>query len=230
MEISMDYQKKLTKAMADLDEEHVLKYVQLMLSSGYSHAAIRKCLTEGSEEVGSYFEDGEYFIADLIVSGMIYQHALALMIPPFESGDPRPVGRAVIGVVEGDIHDIGKEIIVSLLRAERFDVIDLGVDVKPERFVHALRTYHPDIILLSGLLSDSVAAVSRTMQALNAESERRKTIIFVGGQCASEQLCTQTGADSWGYDTIYTIEFCKKAIEKSHAKSDEKTTSVQHHL
>ena len=67
----MDYQKKLTKAMAELDEENVLKYVQIMLASGYSHAAIRKCLTEGSEEVGSYFEDGEYFIADLIVSGMI---------------------------------------------------------------------------------------------------------------------------------------------------------------
>ena len=66
----MDYQKKLTKAMAELDEENVLKYVQIMLASGYSHAAIRKCLTEGSEEVGNYFEDGEYFIADLIVSGM----------------------------------------------------------------------------------------------------------------------------------------------------------------
>lgn len=220
MEISMDYQKKLTKAMAELDEENVLKYVQIMLASGYSHAAIRKCLTEGSEEVGSYFEDGEYFIADLIVSGMIYQHALSLLIPPLESGDPRPVGRAVIGVVEGDIHDIGKDIVVSLLRSERFEVIDLGVDVKPQRFVHALRTYHPNIILLSGLLSASVSAVARTMKELNAEPGRRDTIIYIGGQCASEQLCTQTGADNWGYDTIYTVDFCKKVIENSYAKNN----------
>lgn len=215
----MDYQKELTNAMAQLDEEKVIKYIQTMLASGYSQAAIRKCLTEGSEEVGSYFEDGEYFIADLIVSGMIYQHALSLLIPPLESGDPSPVGRAIIGVVEGDIHDIGKDIVVSLLRSERFEVIDLGIDVKPQRFVHALRTYHPDIILLSGLLSESISAITNIMAELNAVPARKDTTIFIGGQCASEQLCTQTGADNWGYDTIYTLDFCKKVIEKNHAKN-----------
>lgn len=99
-------------------------------------------------------------------------------------------------------------------------MIDLGVDVKPQRFVHALRTYHPNIILLSGLLSASVSAVARTMKELNAEPGRRDTIIYIGGQCASEQLCTQTGADNWGYDTIYTVDFCKKVIENSYAKNN----------
>ena len=214
----MKYQEKLVDAMAQLDEENVMKYIQLMLTSGFSHEAIRKYLTEGSEEVGSYFANGEYFIADLIVSGMIYQHALSLLVPPLESGNPKPVGRAVIGVVEGDIHDIGKDIVVSLLRSERFEVIDLGIDVKPQRFVYALRNYHPDIILLSGLLTASTVSVIRTMKELNIEARRKETSIYIGGQCASKQLCSQTGADGWGYDTIFTVDFCKKAIEK-HAKN-----------
>lgn len=219
MEISMNYQEELIKSMAQLDEENVLKYIQLMLTSGFSREAIRKYLTEGSEEVGYYFANGEYFIADLIVSGMIYQHALSLLTPPLESGDPKPIGRAVIGVVEGDIHDIGKDIVVSLLRSERFEVIDLGIDVRPQRFVYALRSYNPDIVLLSGLLASSSLSVARTMKELNADPCRKETRIFIGGQCASSQLCSQTGADGWAYDTIVTIDFCKKVIKEYHAKN-----------
>lgn len=209
----MDYQKELIKAMAQLDEEKVFKYVQMMLASGFTHESIRACLTKGSEEVGDFFESGEYFIADLIVSGMIYQRALSMLIPKTETGNPHPIGRVVIGVVENDIHDIGKDIVVSLLRSERFEVIDLGVDVKPQRFVHALTTYQPDIILLSGLLNSSSFSMIETMNALNAQHKRKETVIYIGGQCVSQQLCDQMGADGWGYDTFSTVDFCKKVIK-----------------
>ena len=115
-----------------------------MAAEGHSFEEIQQCLNTGISAVGTRFERGDYFIADLIVSGMIYRSALNEREPLRSGGAPRPLGKVVIGVVAGDIHDIGKDIIVSLLRAERFDVVDLGIDVKPERFVHAVRNYHPD--------------------------------------------------------------------------------------
>ena len=132
----MNYRDLLVDAMTELDEDLVMDYVQKMIQQGVSISAIQMCMNIGVTNVGKKFENGEYFIADLIVSGMIYRDALRLLSPMMSTNRLMPIGRVVIGVVEGDIHDIGKDIVVSLLRAEHFEVIDLGVDVKPERFLY----------------------------------------------------------------------------------------------
>lgn len=214
---SMDLNRQLIEAMADLNEDLVIATVRQMAAEGHSFEEIQQCLNTGISAVGTRFERGDYFIADLIVSGMIYHSALNEREPLRSGGAPRPVGKVVIGVVAGDIHDIGKDIIVSLLRAERFDVVDLGIDVKPERFVHAVRNYHPDVVLLSGVLTTAQEAMVQTIQALTDAGLRNQVKVLIGGLCTSEYLMHHVGADGWAYDSNRTVRFCKEVVDGKEA-------------
>lgn len=212
----MDLRSSLIEAMSELNEDLVISHVQAMISAGYTYDSIQMCLNVGVNNVGKYFENGDYFIADLIVSGMIYRNALNVLMPLRTSPSSLPLGRIVIGVVEGDIHDIGKDIIVSLLRAERFEVIDLGIDVKPERFAYALRTYRPDVLLMSGVLTTARDSMEETMELLEKEQLRDHVKILIGGLCASEYHMKRIGADAWAYDTRETVNFCKRMIGEKY--------------
>lgn len=214
----MNNTEKLIAAVAELNEELVLKIVYNMAEEGHSYTEIQTCLNAGIEKVQQRYENAEYFIGDLIVSGMIYQNALALMQPLLCRKNGETLGRVVIGVVEGDIHDIGKGIVVSLLRSENFEVIDLGVDVKPERFAHAVAMYKPDVLLISGVLDVAGEAMKRTVELLNREGLRDTSAILIGGPYANEELRAQTGADSWAYDTVETVNFCKRIAGERHGK------------
>ena len=212
----MDIQDTLVRAMTELNEEQVLSSIRTMMEQGCTYNNIQMSLNQGITGVGKRFEAGEYFIADLIVSGMIYRDALNLLRPIGRDSDALPIGRIVIGVAEGDIHDIGKDIVVSLLRSERFEVIDLGIDVKPERFEYAVRTYRPDVLLLCGVLTTARDSIAETMKYLRAEGLLNHTKVLVGGLCASEFLMTQIGADAWAYDTSVTLDFCKKVVGEKY--------------
>lgn len=212
----MNYQDALVNAMTELNDEAVMDCVQRMIDSGASVNAIQMCLNTGVNNVGKRFESGEYFIADLIVSGMIYRDALRLLMPVMDGSRIMPVGRVVIGVVEGDIHDIGKDIVVSLLRSEHFEVIDLGVDVKPERFAYAIRTYRPDVLLMSGVLTLARESMKKTIELLSRENLRQQVGILIGGLCAGEFQRAWMGADGWAYDPMETVAFCKRVVEEKY--------------
>ena len=213
----MNLDKTLTDAMADLNEDLVVDTVREMISSGHTHEQIQQALNTGITEVGIRFEQGEYFIADLIVSGMIYRSALMEQEPLRPGAASLPRGKVVIGVVAGDIHDIGKDIIVSLLRAERFDVVDLGIDVKAERFVHAVRNYEPDILLLSGVLSTAQDSMAKTVALLESEGVRSQVKLLLGGLCSNQYLMQTLGADGWAYDSKETVRFCKEVMDAKYA-------------
>lgn len=212
----MNYREALVEAMTELNEDQVMQYVQAMIDEGISVNAIQMGLNIGVTNVGKRFENGEYFIADLIVSGMIYRDALRLLMPIMSGSRTMPIGRVVIGVVEGDIHDIGKDIVVSLLRAEHFEVIDLGVDVKPERFAYAIRTYRPDVLLMSGVLTIARESMKKTMELLEKEGLRTQVDILIGGLCAGEYQREWMGADGWAYDPMETVAFCKRTVEEKY--------------
>lgn len=216
----MNYRDPLVEAMTELNEDLVMKNVQLMIDNGTSTNAIQMALNVGITNVGKRFEKGEYFIADLIVSGMIYRDALRLLMPVMSGGCNMPIGRVVIGVVEGDIHDIGKDMVVSLLRAEHFEVIDLGVDAKPERFAYAIRTYRPDVLLMSGVLSLARESMKKTMELLEKEGLRSQVPVFIGGLCAGEYQQRWMGADGWAYDPLETVAFCKRVVEEKYGRKD----------
>lgn len=216
----MNYKDSLVESMTELNEEAVMEDVRNMIKEGISVNAIQMCLNVGVGNVGKRFEKGEYFIADLIVSGMIYRDALRLLMPVMSGSRMMPIGRVVIGVVEGDIHDIGKDIVVSLLRAEHFEVFDLGVDVKPERFLYALRTYRPDILLMSGVLTIARESMRKTMELLEKEGLRNQVGILIGGLCAGEYQRQQIGADGWAYDPMETVGFCKKVVSEKYGEKN----------
>lgn len=212
----MNYRDALVEAMTDLNDELVMHYIKCMIEEGNSFSAIQMGLNVGVTNVGKRFERGEYFIGDLIVSGMIYRDALQLLMPIMGRERTMPIGRVVIGVVEGDIHDIGKDIVVSLLRAEHFEVIDLGVDVKPARFAYAIRTYRPDVLLMSGVLSLARESMKNTMDLLVEENLRSHVKVLIGGLCAREYDRKWMGADKWAYDPMDTVAFCKQTAEEKY--------------
>lgn len=212
MNSKLNYQDELIDAMLTLDEDKVLEYTKAMIENQYTFNSIISCLNIGVSCVGNYFERGEYFIGDLIICGMIYRSALRLLMPLNKEKGPLPTGRIVIGVVEGDMHDIGKDIVVDLLRAEHFEVIDLGIDVKPERFAYAIRTYQPDVLLLSGLLTFAADSMGKVLKHLKDEGLRDSAKILIGGACTSEKLKEVLDVDEWAYDTMKTVDFCKKVV------------------
>ena len=215
----MNYRDLLVDAMTELNDDLVMEYVQRMMDEGISFNAIQMCLNIGVNNVGKRFEHGDYFIGDLIASGMIYRDALRLLMPFMSGARTMPIGRVVIGVVEGDIHDIGKDIVVSLLRAEHFEVIDLGVDVKPERFLYALRTYRPDVMLMSGVLSIAQESMKKTMELLEEQGMRSQVKILIGGLGTSEYQRVLIGADRWAYEPLETVNFCKKVVEEKYGET-----------
>lgn len=214
----MNQRDSLIDAMTELDEDRVMELVREMIASGTTYNSIQMALNVGITNVGKRFEKGDYFIADLIVSGMVYRDALRILMPVMNRSRTMPIGRVVIGVVQGDIHDIGKDIIVSLLRAEHFEVIDLGVDVKPDRFAYAVRTYRPDALLMSGVLTLARESMKSTMKLLEEEKLRQQVQVLIGGLCAGESQRQWVGADGWAYDPMETVNFCKRVVGEKYGK------------
>ena len=131
--------EQLVQALSDLDEELVLSLVQQRLDSGSEPLAILADLREGMAQVGKRYECNEYYVSDLIMAGEVFKQASAMVSDKFETTGGVSLGTVVIGTVQGDIHDIGKDLVVNLLKANNFEVVDLGVDVPPANFVEAVQ-------------------------------------------------------------------------------------------
>lgn len=145
---------------------------------------------------------------------MLYRSVIGLCSRPGEGRISRPAGRIVIGVAQDDIHDIGKDIVVSFLRAEGFEVIDLGVDVKPERFLHAVETYCPDVLLMSGLMSCTLTYMKQVVTQLEKRGLRDTVSVMVGGSVVDEHTKSYVGVDAAAKDPAETVAFCKQAVRK----------------
>ena len=210
-----DWKEKTVQAMAELNLDALHAGVQALDAEGCSFHEIEELLQEGMRLVGERFADGDYFLADLIVSGMMFKSALSLLLadaPPRQKGPQ--CGRVLIGVVAGDIHDIGKDIVVQVLRTERFDILDLGVDVPAEAFVQAAQAYDPDVIALSGVMGNSTNEMRLVIAALAEAGIHPLTPIVVGGSCVSELIKDQIRADCYARGPVDTMLFCKNVMER----------------
>jgi methanogenic corrinoid protein MtbC1 len=203
---------ELIEGMALLDEDKVLVSARALAEQGCSHSEVQDFLNTGVKKVGDLFEKGDYFIADLIVSGMIYRAALSYFRPDFKNTVGIPIGKVIIGVVENDIHDIGKDIVVSVLRAEGFEVIDLGVDVKPVRFVEALKNHKPDILIMSGTMKFAQQSMEQTLKEIEKAGLRNNIAVIIGGACANEVLKKHVNADAYGDEALDALKYCKTVI------------------
>ena len=203
---------QLATALADLEEATALKLVQERLDAGEDPLAVVTSCREGMAMVGQRYEAGEYFVSELIMAGEVFKQANALIGSQFTVDRGATRGKVVIGTVKGDIHDIGKDIVVSLLKAANYDVYDLGVDVPPDKFVDAVKETGAPVVGLAGLLTISFDSMKATVAALEAAGLRSQVKVMIGGGPVTEQVRVYAGADAVGRDAQAAVSLCNRWI------------------
>jgi methylmalonyl-CoA mutase cobalamin-binding domain/chain len=209
---------QLAQHVANLDEDAALELVQQRIDAGDDPLQIINACNAGMREVGQRYENGEYFIAGLIMSGEIFREVVELIQPLMEQqANQEPAGRVLVGTVSGDIHDLGKNIFGMLLACHGFEVIDLGVDVPPAEFAAKALEVKPDIVGLSGLITAAFEMMKETTAVLRAESKKHNLSfpIMIGGGFIDEQICQYVGADHWVPDAMAGVRLCEKLLKES---------------
>jgi methylmalonyl-CoA mutase cobalamin-binding domain/chain len=200
----------LAGALADLQEERVLAHVTAALAAGAAPQSLLEQLRRGMVEVGRRFAAGEYFLVDMIMAAEIFRQALVPIEPLLVGEGAPPLGEVVFATVRGDIHDLGKNIVVTMLRGAGFRVHDLGVDVPPERIVAAVRETGARVVGLSGLLTTAFEGMKVTVEALAQAGLRSHVRVMIGGGPVNEAVRAYAGADAWGKDVVEAAALCRR--------------------
>lgn len=167
-------------------------------------------IINGAEVVGAKYEKGEYFLADMLLAADAINDCMNVIKPKLKEGSIETPGKIIIGTPEGDLHDIGKSLVIALLQGQGFEVIDLGVDVPPEKFLEVAKKEDADIIGISGLLTVTISKMTETVALLKSEGIKAK--IILGGGVLSEESCRQIGADAWSKDGWKGVKLIKKLV------------------
>jgi len=200
----------MLEAMIELDEDTLLQMAEDIMAAGGGEAAeLMRACQEGMEEVGRRFESGEYFIGDLVCAGEMMGRLMDIVRPALAAGSDQKIGTMIMATVKGDLHDIGKNIVKALLEAAGFEVVDLGIDVPPEKIVETVRDKNISIVGLSCVLTLAIDAMKETVEAFQAAGLREGTRIIIGGNPVSEEVRQLTGADAWAINPQDTIRTCR---------------------
>ena len=205
----MDFEK-IAQLMGELDEEAVVEQLEAVMAAGGADApkAMEAC-QKGMDIVGKLFEEGEYFVGDLIYAGELMTTAVGILKDALVSGDSTGTKtKMVLCTVKDDLHDIGKNIVRSMLEAGGFEVIDLGIDVPAEKVVEAVKANNVKIVALSGVLTLAIDSMKATIDAIKAAGLHDVKVI-IGGAPVSEAACVTTGADEWAHSPQKTVQVCK---------------------
>ncbi len=202
--------KDLVKTLADLKEKEALKIVEDRLGSGEDPLKILDDARRAVEIVGKRFSEGEYFIPDLVYSGEILKAITDMVKPKISRGaEVKRVGKVIVGTVAGDIHDIGKDIVVFMLDVNGFEVFDLGVDVPAQKFVDTIKETGSTVIGLSGFLTLAFDSMKETVEAVKKAGLRDKVKIMIGGGQIDDQVKVFAGADAYGKDAMAAVTLAK---------------------
>ncbi|MGI9953397.1 corrinoid protein [Moorellaceae bacterium AZ2] len=204
--------EKLVEHIANLEEEQAMSTAKQLLEQGIDPMKILECCRQATDIVGKCFEEGRYFIPDLMLSGEIIKEISELVKPRIGAVEIARAGKVVIGTVEGDLHDIGKNIVIFLLEVNGFEVFDLGIDVPPMKFVEKIREVKPDIVGLSALLTVAFDSMKRTIEAIKQAGLREGVKIVIGGAPTSEAVAHYVGADAWARDAQHGVQLAKQWI------------------
>ena len=202
--------EKLAQNMGDLEEDLMKEQLQQVMDEGGQDAekALEAC-QRGMAIVGDLFESGDYYVSDLIYAGELMADAVDILKDALVAdGDGAAKSKVVCGTVKDDLHDIGKNIVISMLEANGFDIVDLGIDVPAEKFVDAVKESDAKIVALSGVLTLAIDSMKDTIELLRRECPGVKVII--GGAPVSEEAMHATGADAWAHSPQKTIKVCSE--------------------
>ncbi len=204
--------EKLVNAMAELDEDMVLAEVRALKEKGIPVLDIIASLQDGMEIVGKRFEEKEYFLSELIMSAEVFNEASELLGGMGETGKSKN-GIFVLGTIYDDIHDIGKNIVTTVMRSNGFEVIDLGVDVPTEKYIEAIKQYKPKVVGISCLLTTCFDNVKECIKEIEAEGLRNNVKVLIGGGPVDEATGKYVNADIVCKNAQNTVDYCKKFVE-----------------
>lgn len=202
-------------AIVEGEDDDAEELVQEAIDDGVAPGEIiNKYMIPAMDEVGRLFEEEEYFVPELLMSANAMKAALSIVQPLLKQSGGEPVGYVVIGTVKGDLHDIGKNLVASLMEGGGFEVNDLGVDVAPERFVEEAKKHDKTVVCLSALLTTTMPQMKATIEALKEAGLREKTIVMVGGAPVTQQFADEIGADAYTLNASSAVQKAKELVAK----------------
>ena len=207
--------KELYEAVVSGDAKATQALTQQALAEGVDPLKlVNEQMVPAMDEVGRRFEANEYFVPELLISARAMKAALELIRPILTARGDKPVGRVAIGTVKGDLHDIGKNLVASLLEGGGFEVIDLGVNVPPEKFIASINEKQANIIAMSALLTTTMPAMKTTIDALKQAGVRSKVKVLIGGAPITQKYADEIGADGFSETAVGAVAAARKAIGK----------------
>lgn len=201
-----DYAERIAKAVSELELENISQLVSEALDAGVDPLDVLGGMSSGMIKVGELFEQGEYFLADLVLAGEVMKEGVKVIEPHLKPESIGAKGTVVICTVKGDIHDIGKNLVGTMLSSAGFKVVDLGVDVHENEVVEAVRQHGAKGVGLSVLLTSMVDSIGDVVRALEGAGLRDKVKIAIGGACTTEELANRMGVDALGRDAVEAVK------------------------
>lgn len=202
--------KELINAIADMNEGEALRLVEEMVEGGSDPMSILAAAREAMDIIGQRYDEGTYFLPELMMAGEMLNQITEIVKPKLaKSPEIGRHGKVLIGTVKGDIHDIGKDVVTFMLDVNGFEVLDLGVDVSPQKFVEAIGSFQPQVVGLSGFLTLAFDSMKETVEVIKAAGQRDGVKIMVGGGQINDKIRQYTGADAYGKDAMAAVALAK---------------------
>jgi len=205
-----EFVTNIYNGVIDGDAVGVKNAVESALQSGsIAEDLLNHGLIAAMKEVGRLFEEGEYFVPEILISARAMQAGMGILRPILVAQDIKPKGKVVIGTVQGDLHDIGKNLVSMMLEGAAFEIVDLGSDVPPQKFVDAVRENDADFVAMSALLTTTMPNMKTTIEALEESGLRSKVKVLIGGAPVTSQYAHEIGADGFAPDASRAVALAK---------------------
>lgn len=205
-------QQEIYDGILEGDRATVKDKVNEALETGQSAESLLDAMIAAMGEVGRLFEEGEYYVPEMLIAARAMQTGLEILKPRLKEADVKPAGLVVAGTVKGDLHDIGKNLVCIMLEGSGFNVIDLGTDVGPEKFVAAVQEHHPEIVAMSALLTTTMPSMEETIKALAAAGVREQVKVMVGGAPITNDYAQKIGADGYSEDASRAVRLAMSLV------------------
>ncbi|WP_316857910.1 cobalamin-dependent protein [uncultured Cohaesibacter sp.] len=208
----MDKLDQLKDAIVELDEDEAVELVKQCLDEDVPPSDLLGVCQAAMERVGELFEEEEYFVSDLMMSGEVFTAIAEILTPLLAAGGGETKGTVIMGTVKGDVHNIGKDIVVNMLKASNFTVVDLGVDVPPQSFIDSIRETGAHIIGMSGLLTLAFDSMKETIDLLAQNGMRESVKVMIGGGPVDENVRRIVGADAYSPDAQKAVRLAQEWV------------------
>ncbi len=204
--------EELYTAILEGQRDVAKEMVELSLQEGLDPADVLDAMVEAMGEVGRLFEEGEYFVPEMLIAARAMKTGMEILKPRLVDADIQPVGKIIAGTVKGDLHDIGKNLVCMMLEGAGFQVVDLGTDVSPEAFVAAVNEHQPDFMAMSALLTTTMPSMQSTIEALKSAGLRDHVKVLIGGAPINNAYAEKIGADGYAQDASRAVKLAKSLI------------------